>query len=208
MARFGSDAYEIDVGVTAGANVAELVSTFYVPAPYHCGGVGRLQSLGTTLVYKETLLFGTVASCIGAGTATLSPVSAASLDYTWTLSGKQDHHGTLIRRDSGGAPVVPAAAVGLWHGTLGTRELYIVVAPAGIGGTLAHELWVGDKCGATLTLTKVDGADLFATEQITSTGTSCPTGGSMTLTPLTAATLNATWRAPGRAFSATLARAR
>ncbi len=184
--------YEVELAV-APADVGERVSIFYLPGTpvATCGGIGRLVSVGASLVYDETLLFGSMAYCLGASQATLSLISASSLDYDWLEPNSSRHHrGVLTRRSQTGAAVA-AGFQGMWTGTLqqsmpsATREVFIVVDQAAIGEPVAQLLYVsaGNRCGGQASLVSAAAGSLVLSEALTVAGEGCPPDGSITLIP-------------------------
>jgi hypothetical protein len=190
-ARKGGDRYDIEISVTPGS-LGELIGTVYIPAPYHCGAITRLESVNTTaLVYRETLVFGTIASCIGSGVATLRYQSPDVLDYGWILApgGGGEHRGTLNRRPRTGS-ALSTHLMGLWTGTLtqtnpsAQRLVYVAFAQAGVSDAIAHILYpsMGNGCGGRLTLRSGGGTSLSTAEVLTSTGMGCLPSGLVALT--------------------------
>ena len=180
--------YDLQIGLTDGV-VGERIGTFYIPSGTSCGGISRIASVGGTLVYDETLMFGTVNYCLGASTATITPLTADTLDYDWKEPNSPKHHrGIMTRRARAGTGSV-ASFRGLWMGTIiqtnptFTRIVALALDDGTLGDPVAHLIYTGagNECGGQLVLQTATTSELNLTELLASVGKGCPIDGSIRL---------------------------
>lgn len=151
-ARNGSIVYSVETSVADRA-VGQAVGLFFIPK-FDCGGTTRLKSLGTSLVYSETLLYDPRDNCGPSGTSTLTPGAAHVLNYVFD-DGRKIDRGSLSKLSVTGA-AVPAAWQGVWMGQLtgsrpeDNRDLYLALTSGAIGSVAGHFLSPQIACSGRL----------------------------------------------------------
>ncbi|MDX2023483.1 MAG: hypothetical protein SF187_24820 [Deltaproteobacteria bacterium] len=208
-ARNASLTYPVEIAVVD-RNPNEKLGLFHIPS-FDCGGITTLSTLGTTLVYKETLLFDARSNCGPAGTTTLTPTGSGTLDYAF-FDGKKTDRGSLARRAGyiGPSPTSWLNVSSLWSGSTtnlnpgGVQTVYVALFPTKVGNIGGHVVYPSKRCGGTLTLTGVNGQTLTYVEKLSHAIASCTDGNTVTATS-NGAGLTYTWSAgTGASGSGTL----
>jgi hypothetical protein len=182
-ARNGSINYPIEISVVDRAPGKNL-GLFHVVS-YDCGGFTTLNTVGATLVYKESLIFDLRSNCGPAGTTTLTPTNSTTLGYSF-FDGKKTDKGTLTRASTPGS-ALPSTMLGLWSGTStnvnpsGTQTVNLAMVSGNIGTVAGHITYPSKSCGGTLTLSAANAGTYTFSEKLSRSVTGCTDGNTITI---------------------------